>query len=106
MRPSVQNALGCLASAPEPFAEGGVYIEFCLSHTAKVRIEVFDATGMKLWASEGRLLRPGQRQWWFEGGVQGRPLAPGSYLYEITADYGDGMSENRQGSMTRGEDRP
>jgi hypothetical protein len=24
----------------------------------------------------------------------------------ITADYGDGMSESRQGSMTRGQDRP
>jgi hypothetical protein len=70
-----------------------------------VRIEVFDASGMKLWGSEERLLQPGQQQWWFEGVVQGRPLGPGSYLYEITADYGDGMGENRQGSMTRGEDR-
>jgi hypothetical protein len=106
MRQSIQNALGCLASAPEPFSDGGVYIEFCLTHSANVRIEVFDASGMKLWGSEERLLQPGQQQWWFEGAVQGRALEPGSYLYEITADYGGGMSENRQGSMTRGEDRP
>ncbi|HTB22031.1 MAG TPA: hypothetical protein VK914_04945 [bacterium] len=105
MRAVVQNALGCLASAPEPFSDGGVYIEFCLSHAANVRIEVYDSSGMKLWTSELKLLQPGQQQWWFDGTVQGRALEPGSYLFEITADYGGGMSESRQGSMTRGQDR-
>jgi hypothetical protein len=98
---SVRNALGCLGSAPEPFSAGGVYLNFCLKHAAKVHVTVFDPQGATLWDSEARVLAVGQHQWWFDGTDKGRDLPPGPYLFQVQADYGGGRRESRQGTMTR-----
>jgi hypothetical protein len=101
-RESVRNALGCLSSAPEPFVDGGVFINFCLSHAAAARLVVLDTNGAVLWKSQDQSLPVGQHQWYFDGTNQGRDLPPGPYLYQITADYGGGQREVRQGAMTKG----
>lgn len=99
---SVHNALGCLASAPEPFGEGGVYLQFCLKHSALVQVQVFDLKGKTLWTSGKERLAVGNRQWFFEGWVHGVQLPVGEYLFQVRADYGHGQIESRQGRMTRG----
>jgi hypothetical protein len=103
LQESVRNALGCLDSAPEPFTDGGVYIQFCLSHAALVHVAVYDAKGVLLWRSEGRDLGTGSQQWYFDGTASGLPLPLGSYVYEVTALYAPGNSESRQGSMSRAQ---
>jgi hypothetical protein len=101
LRESIHNALGCLSSAPEPFSDGGAYIQFCLSHTAMVHLAVFDATGAQRWRSEDKLLSAGQQQWYFSGNSDEGPLPPGAYGYEVTAIYGAGQGESRQGGLTK-----
>lgn len=98
---SVRNALGCLGSAPEPFSDGGVFVQFCLAQAARVRLSVFDASGSPLWRSDGQVFPAGEHQWLFDGTAGGRPLEPGPYLYEVAADYGNGQKESRLGTMTR-----
>jgi hypothetical protein len=98
---SLRNALGCLASAPEPFTEGGVYLKFCLRHDAVVQAQVFDLNGKLLWKSEKRRLGPGNQQLFYEGWVSGARLPAGAYLFQIDADYGHGQAESRQGQMHR-----
>jgi hypothetical protein len=105
----IHNALGCLSSAPEPFTDGGVFLQFCLSHAAEITIRVFDTAGAPLWTSDEQFLQPGQHQWFYDGTNAGALLPEGPYVYEITADYGLGRREVRQGSMTRrraDNDRP
>lgn len=99
------NALGCLASAPEPFGDGGVYIKFCLRHAAKVRVEVFDLKGRSLWRSDPERLEAGTYQRHFEGWVKGARVPAGGYLYQVDADYGQGQAESRQGRMNRQKGR-
>lgn len=99
---SVRNALGCLDSAPEPFADGGVYLKFCLKHVAVVQVQVFDLKGKTLWSSGKERLAAGNQQWFFEGWIRGAALPPGEYLFQVRADYGHGQVESRQGRMTRG----
>jgi hypothetical protein len=101
-RESVRNALGCLSTAPEPFADGGVFVSFCLSHAAIVRLEVFSTDGILQWRSEDQALAAGPQQWYFDGRTKDGPLEPGPYLYQVTADYGSGQKESRQGALTRG----
>lgn len=98
---SVHNALGCLASAPEPFTDGGVYMQFCLAHAAQVRVAVYDTKGKSLWHSAELQFDAGQQQVFFDGKVHGTRLTPGPYLFEVTAFYESGQKESRQGSLTR-----
>jgi hypothetical protein len=97
----VKNALGCMASAPEPFAEGGVYLQFCLRHSAKVQVTVFDAKGHALWHSAAASLGAGNHQVFFDGRVGGRAIVPGRYLWEARAEDESGRAESRQESLTR-----
>ena len=97
----VRNALGCLASAPEPFTDGGVYLQFCLRQPAQLRCVVYGPKGKVLWRSLVRATAPGQRQVYFGGSIHGVDLSPGSYLFEVQARYADGMREIRQGTLTK-----
>lgn len=98
---SVRNALGCIASAPEPFTDGGVYLRFCLAHGAKVKVSVFDQRGQDLWHSKELALEAGPQQVYFDGRVNGTRLTPGTYLFDVTAHYSTGQKESRQGTLTR-----
>jgi hypothetical protein len=101
LRESIRNALGCLSSAPEPFSDGGVFLQFCLSHSAAVTLVVYDEDGKVVWKSEPQGMEPGEHQVYFEGRREGDLLPEGRYLYEIAADYGAGGKEIRQGTMNR-----
>lgn len=97
----VHNALGCLASAPEPFTDGGVYLQFCLRQPAQLRCVVYGPKGKVLWRSPVRITAAGQGQVYFGGSVHGVDLSPGSYLFEVQARYADGLREIRQGTLTK-----
>jgi hypothetical protein len=102
---SVANALGCLESAPEPFADGGAYIQFCLSQPAWVRVQVYGSKGKALWKSPEQAFDAGRHQVYFDGMVHAVALTPGAYVYEVQARYADGGRENRQGSLTKARRR-
>jgi hypothetical protein len=97
----VHSSLGCLASAPEPFAEGGVYLQFCLRRSAQTQVTVFDAKGRALWHSPSQSLGAGNHQVFFDGRVSGRFIVPGRYLWEVRAQDASGRAESRQESLTR-----
>jgi uncharacterized protein YraI len=98
---TVRNALGCLESAPEPFTDGGVYLRFCLSQAAWVRVVVYGAKGKALWKSAEKAYDVGHQQIYYEGSVHGVDLSPGPYVYELQARYADGVRETRQGTLTK-----
>jgi|GEM_PF-3566576 len=99
--PASAPSLGCLDSAPQPFGEGGVYISFCLSRDAWVRVLVYGDRGKKLWRSPEKALPPGHQQWFYDGMVNRVPVTPGTYVFEVQARYQDGQRESRQGTITR-----
>lgn len=94
-------SLGCLDSAPQPFGEGGVYLSFCLSKEAWVRVLVYGDRGKQLWRSPEKGLAAGRQQWFFDGRVNRVPLTAGTYVFEVQARYPDGQRESRQGTITR-----
>jgi hypothetical protein len=94
-------SLGCLDSAPQPFGEGGVYIDFCLTREAWVRVLVFGDRGVQLWRSPERGFAPGHQQWFYDGLVNRVPISAGTYVFEVQARYPDGQRESRQGTLTR-----
>jgi hypothetical protein len=98
---TVKNALGCLDSAPQPFADGGVYLGFCLKHAARVQVSVFDSRGHTLWRSPAAAFDSGNHKIYFDGRVAGDLVVPGHYLWEVRAQYRAGVAESRQSSMDR-----
>jgi hypothetical protein len=101
LAPATAPSLGCLDSAPEPFGEGGVYLGFCLSKEAWVRIVVYGDRGRTLWRSPEKGFSPGRQQWFYDGLVNRVPVTAGTYVFEVQARYMDGQKESRQGSITR-----
>jgi hypothetical protein len=94
-------SLGCLDSAPQPFGEGGVYLSFCLTQEAWVRILVYGDRGKQLWRSPEKGFAAGHQQWFYDALVNGVPISAGTYVFEVQARYLDGQRESRQGSITR-----
>ena len=97
----IKNALGCLDSAPEPFGEGGVYLQFCIKVAAKIQVNIYDSLGRPLWHSDTFALDAGNQQVFYDGRANGQFIVPGRYLWEVHAQYGSGSAESRQGVLTR-----
>lgn len=99
---SVSNSLGCLRSSPEPFAEGGTYVFFCLKSPGSLHLTVYDSLGRQLWQSEWKGYAAGQHQWAFDGYDQkGKLLKAGRYLYQLEARYPSGDRESKHGQFNK-----
>jgi hypothetical protein len=93
----IRDSIGCLQSSPEPFEEGGVYVFYCLKHSATVIFQVFNDKGKLVFADSPSFQNPGSHQHFYAGvNLKGAPIKPGAYFYRLEAIYDEHSSEWRQ----------